>query len=370
MKFLCVSASLLTLATFSLLAADEQIDWNRARSIHEKAQRGEKLTPAEREYYDRAKAARRGGEQPKGRSGEQSKWSGHLTPLTELGTNKYKGEDGGLYGEGRNQPPELHLKAALSEAAKIKPLDAQGKPSAEGKIVLLSVGMSNTTQEYSQFKRTADADSAKARNVVIVDGAQGGQTGMIWADPKLRPWEELENRLRRAGVTAEQVQAVWMKQAESGPARLGEFPAHAKVLSEHLVTTLNHLKQKFPNLCIAYLSSRIYAGYATTPLNPEPYAYESAFSVRWVIQDQIKGEPKLNYDSARGEVKSPIVLWGPYLWADGETPNKENGLAYKREDLRDSDGTHPSDSGREKVAKALLSFFKSDPSARLWFVGP
>ena len=170
-------------------------------------------------------------------------------------------------------------------------------------------------------------------------------------------------------MTAEQVQAVWMKQAESGPARLGEFPAHAKVLSEHLVTTLNHLKQKFPNLCIAYLSSRIYAGYATTPLNPEPYAYESAFSVRWVIQDQIKGEPKLNYDSARGEVKSPIVLWGPYLWADSETPNKENGLAYKREDLRDSDGTHPSDSGRGKVAKALLNFFKSDSSARLWFVG-
>jgi hypothetical protein len=353
----------------TLFAADEPIDWNRARTIHEKAQRGEKLTSAEQEYYERAKAARRAGEQPKGRVPELTKWTGHLTPLTELGTSKYKGEDGGLYGEGRNQPPELHLKAALAEAAKIRPLDSEGKPSADGKIVLLSIGMSNTTMEYSQFKRIADADPAKARNVVIVDGAQGGQTGMIWADSKSRPWVELENRLKSAGVSDQQVQAVWMKQAEAGPARLGEFPTHARMLSEHLVSTLNHLKQKFPNLRVAYLSSRIYAGYATTQLNPEPYAYESAFAVRWVIQDQIKGEAKLNFDSARGEVKSPILLWGPYLWADGETPNKDGGLVYKREDLAERDGTHPSNSGREKVAKALLNFFKTDLTARLWFVG-
>src|SRR5437762_14039607 len=122
---------IVALLTGSLLAADEPIDWSRARTIHEKAQRGEKLTPAEQEYYQRAKDARRAGEQPKGRALEQSKWTGHLTPLTELGASKYKGEDGGLYGEGRNQPPDLHLKAALSEAAKIQPLDANGKPSSE-----------------------------------------------------------------------------------------------------------------------------------------------------------------------------------------------------------------------------------------------
>ena len=47
------------------------------------------------------------------------------------------------------------------------------------------------------------------------------------------------------------------------------------------------LKGRFPNLQLAYVSSRSYAGYATTELNPEPYAYESAFAVRWLIQDQI-----------------------------------------------------------------------------------
>ena len=38
-------------------------------------------------------------------------------------------------------------------------------------------------------------------------------------------------------------------------------------------------------------------------------AYESAFSVRWLIQEQIKGDPRLNYDPAKGAVRSPLLLW-------------------------------------------------------------
>ena len=120
---------------------------------------------------------------------------------------------------------------------------------------------------------------------------------------------------------------------------------------------------------LAYLSSRSYAGYAGTDLNPEPFAYEGAFAVRWLIQDQIAGKPELNYDAAKGEVKSPLLLWGPYLWADGETPRKADGLIYKREDLRDDDGTHPSDTGRQKVSEQLLKFLKTDPTAKSWFTG-
>ena len=88
--------------------------------------------------------------------------------------------------------------------------------------------------------------------------------------------------------------------------------------------------------------------------------------MRWLIQDQIAGKSELNFDTSKGEVKSPLLLWGPYLWADGETPRKADGLIYQREDLRDSDGTHPSDSGRQKVADQLLKFFKSDATAKMW----
>ena len=126
-----------------------------------------------------------------------------------------------------------------------------------------------------------------------------------------------------------------------------------------MVTILRKARERFPNLRIAYISSRIYAGYASTPLNPEPYAYESAFVVRWLIQDQIKGNrmPKL-----------PVLLWGPYLWADGEKGRKIDDLVWKPEDLG-PDGTHPSDSGRRKVAELLLRFVKTDPTAKVWFVG-
>jgi hypothetical protein len=351
------------------LAAQEAIDWNRAQQLHNKSQRGEKLSPEDQVYYERAKAARAKGQgqNPQGRPAAPAPWTQHLTPLTELGTGKYKGEDGGLYGGGKNEPPKAHLDAAIKEAAKIRPLDAEGNPAEDGKVVLLGVGMSNTTQEYSRFKGVADRDAAKSPRLVIVDGAQGGQTGTRWADPKTPLWAEVDNRLQRAGVSPKQVQVIWMKQAEAGPASLGEFPAHAQKLKNNLVTSLNNLKAKFPNLRIAYLSSRTYGGYATTQLNPEPFAYEGAFAMRWLIQDQIAGKAELNYDSAKGAAKSPLLLWGPYVWADGETPRKADGFLYKKEDFV-NDGTHPSESGRLKVAELLLKFMKTDATAKGWFV--
>jgi hypothetical protein len=297
-----------------------------------------------------------------------------LTPLSDLGSGKYKGHLGGLYPGGQNTPPKPHLDAALAEAGKIRPLDAEGRPSEEGKIVLISNGMSNTTQEFRAFVQKANRDPVKSSHVVIVDCAQGGMEASMWADPdkvkrrnRPSPWDVQEQRLKAAGISAKQVQVVWIKQARAQPEALGAFPKHAEVLKQDLVVVLNKLKERFPNLRLAYLSSRIYAGYARTRLNPEPYAYESAFSVRWLIEDQIAGKPALNYDPARGEVKAPLVLWGPYLWADGVKGRKSDKLVWQRDDLA-GDGTHPSDSGRDKVAKQLLRFFKSDPTARLWFV--
>lgn len=349
--------------------AGDGIDWERAQQLHRRAQAGETLSAEDQAYYEKAKAARRQGGGGHSPMPAQAPWTQHLTPLTELGTAKYKGEDGGLYGGGSNEPPKSHLEAALKEAPKIRPLDAAGKNSPEGKIGLLSVGMSNTTMEYSRFKQLADADPAKSKAVVLIDGAQGGQTALRWADPKAPLWATVDQRLAQAGLSANQIQVAWMKQAEAGPAQYGEFPKHAKQLQENLVKDLANLKEKFPNLRIVYLSSRIYAGYATTGLNPEPYAYEEAFSMRWLIQDQIGGKPELNFDTSRGAVKSPLLLWGPYLWADGETPRKADGLIYKREDLRENDGTHPTDSARQKVAELLLKFLKTDPTAKSWFVG-
>jgi hypothetical protein len=201
--------------------------------------------------------------------------------------------------------------------------------------------------------------------VTIVDCAQNGQAMAQWADPAAPAWTEADRRLQQAQVSPKQVQIAWVKLANVQPK--GELKEHGAILQRDTTTVLQSAKARFPNLRIVYLSSRIYGGFSGGNLNPEPYAYEGAFVVRWLIQDQIKGDNNLNFDPARGAVKAPLLLWGPYLWADGTTPRKKDGLTYQRSDLVE-DGTHPSESGRRKVAAMLLTFFQTDPSARAWYL--
>jgi hypothetical protein len=301
-----------------------------------------------------------GGLPPEGRT------SVGLKPLTEMtAKDDYKGEDGGLYGGGQNEPPaELQL-VSKKVTEKIKPLSADGQPAAAGLIGLISISMSNATQEFSYFKQIADKDPLKSPNVAVVDCAQGGQAMAQWVDPSARAWIEADHRLAAAKLSPNQVQVAWIKLANVAPS--GELVEHGKKLERDTQSVLHNAKARFPNLQIAYLGSRIYGGYSTGRLNPEPYAYEGAFVVRWLIQNQIKGDAELNYDAAQGPVKSPLLLWGPYLWADGTTPRQGDGLTWERTDLA-GDGTHPSQSGREKVAKMLLKFFETDTSAKTWFV--
>ena len=307
-----------------------------------------------------------------------SRTSTGLVPLTDLpADDRYKGEDGGLYGEGRNEPPEAHLKLALAVAGEVRPLDVLGQPADDGAVVMVSIGMSNTTQSFARFVELAEQDAAKSPCLRLADGAQNGRDGLDWAladywfdspaTAPWHPWTRLAARLAAVPVTPLQVQVAWIKLARKTPERLGDFPAHARVLHADYALTVLRLKRTFPNLRLAYLSSRTYAGYATTRLNPEPYAYEGAFPVRWLILDQIRGRPELNPDPARGRVQAPVLLWGPYLWADGLAPRRGDGLTWEAGDM-EADGTHPSTAGRQQVAELLLRFCHTDPTARGWYL--
>jgi hypothetical protein len=90
--------------------------------------------------------------------------------------------------------------------------------------------------------------------------------------------------------------------------------------------------------------------------------------VKWLIEKQIQGDPELNDDPARGAVKAPWMAWGPYLWADGMRA-RSDGLSYAPSDVGE-DGTHPSGAGVRKVAEQLLDLFKTDTTARTWFLRP
>lgn len=345
------------------------IDWNRARELYQREKQGGKLTPDEQAYLDRAKAIRQkqgagGGEQRP--QAPAARPSTGLPAISNKSEEKYKGQTLGFYGDGRNAPPAEHARRAAEAAAQVRPLSVDGKPDPAGKIAMMSMGMSNTTQEFSRFVQLANQDPSKSKALVIVDAAQGGQDADAWVNPQKRErvWQNAEQRLKALGVTDAQVQVVFLKQALIGPARLGEFPRHAEVLRDDIAAGLKLARERFPNLKLAYLSSRTYAGWAATGLNPEPYAYESAYSVRWVIESQMKGQDKdLAYE------KFPVILWGPYLWTDGTKGREQDKLVWEQADTA-RDGTHPSDTGRDKIGRLLLDFFKTDPTAKPWFCAP
>ena len=103
--------------------------------------------------------------------------------------------------------------------------------------------------------------------------------------------------------------------------------------------------------------------------SPEPYAYESGFATRWVVQSQVKGDAQLNFDPGRGKVRAPLVLWGPYLWARGNSPRKLDGLVWTESDVR-ADRLHPNEDGTRKTTALLLNFFKTNEGTSRWFLKP
>jgi hypothetical protein len=309
-------------------------------------------------------------------------------PLSELGAGSYKGFPGGLYPGGSNSAPAAHAAAGIARAQGIVPRDTAGTPSPSGSIVLLSIGMSNTTQEFCSgsstttsctawsFMGQAAADPAvNGTTLAIVNGARGGQDAQAWDAATDANYDSVRlNRLGPLGLTERQVQVAWVKQADAGPQdSLPSSQADAYRLETYLGNIVRALKARYPNLQLVFLSSRIYAGYATTALNPEPYAYESGFAVKWLVQaqsDQMANggtvtdvrAGDLNYDSG-----APWIGWGPYLWADGTTPRQGDGLAWQPADFA-PDGTHPSQSGQQKVGTQLLAFFKGSAFTKCWFV--
>jgi hypothetical protein len=85
-----------------------------------------------------------------------------------------------------------------------------------------------------------------------------------------------------------------------------------------------------------------------------------------VVQSQIDGDSHLNFDPNQGDVKAPLVLWGPYLWARGDVASK-NGLVWTQNDVR-PDQLHPNEQGCAKTTALLMNFFKTNEGTSNWFL--
>lgn len=286
-------------------------------------------------------------------------------PITDMNQSEfYKGMDGGLYGQWSNEVPEDHRIAAIGELATIQPLDSLGNPSPDGKIVMVSIGMSNTNGAFDAFTEISESDPDLSPELVFVNGARPGNDAIDWATDIKNSWENVDVKLAQNNVYPLQVQVAWLYLAYRNP--LEAFPVSAEKLKGYIKTILNTLKDKYPNVKIAYLTSREYAGYSEPGAsNPEPFAYESVFANRWLIEEQINGDPDLNYNPAFGEIKAPLLLWGPYTWANGTTP-RNDGLFWTRDDFS-ADGMHPSEQGYQKLGQLMHDFFKFNELSSSWF---
>jgi hypothetical protein len=292
-------------------------------------------------------------------------------PLTELGENEYvrmdgkpTGFSGGLYPNGSNLRPAGHEAAGLELSRQIQPLTVDGQvDEIKGRILFISIGMSNTASEFEAFIRLAHQKTQLNPQLVLINGALPNQIAERWANPEGIAWQELDRRITTYGYSPQQVQVAWVKLTNTGG---GDFPQKAVALEADLQVIVQHLKDKFPNLKMIFLSSRTRSYTHWRGLSPEPLAYETGFAVKWLIEKQIQGDPELNFDPKRGKVRSAFLSWGPYLWADGEKP-REDGFRWLASDLA-ADCTHPSSAGAQKIAQKLWEFFSTDTISRDWFL--
>ena len=311
-----------------------------------------------------------------------------FVPINDLGPALYLGQyQGGLYPGGSNSPPPAHFAEGRARALAIRPLDALGNPDPSGRIVLMSVGYSNATQEWCNgppvncqswtFKGRADADS-RVNHVTldIVNGAKGGEPAPNWDEPTDANYDRILNQvLTPQGLTEAQVQIIWLKLTTSGPTiSLPNSNAEAFQLVGLLADIVRTFRIRYPNIRMVFVSSRIYAGYAGYPVpmsgaHPEPYAYESGFSVKWLVQAQINQMATGAIDPLAGDLDSdtvaPFLAWGPYFWADGESP-RSDGLQYFCSDIQ-PDGLHPAQGAQSKVGQMLHEFMLTSRFATPWF---
>jgi len=320
---------------------------------------------------------------------------------------------GGLYENNSKNPPSNHDAAGKAAAAAVQPLDQNGSPSANGVIVFLGIGMSNADQEFGSFASAATASGSGVNpKVAVKDGAMGAATACYWTvaqgqtltscpDAKGVLLENQYDRVRDqvlaptgCGTTGnptclseKQVQVLWIKNAnprpgvrsQGGPALrtlcdtntsgcVNDADTDAIDYEAQLGETIRAAKSRYPNLKQVFLSTRIYAGYSTVGLSPEPYAYEYGYSAKWLIEAQIQQERGNAPDPVAGDMSlttAAWTAWGTYLWANGSTA-RSDGTTWLQSDFQ-SDGTHPNAEGTKKVVDLLMTFFQSSPYTQPWF---
>ena len=156
-----------------------------------------------------------------------------LKPLTELGTGKYHGFAGGLYPDGKNERP-AGPRGGGPGAGQGDPAARRRRQAEPDRQDRAPVGRHE--QHVAGVGRVpagcSPADDEQEPAPGVRQRCPGRHDGAAIQDPDdggpARYWGTVDERLKAAGVTRAQVQAVWIKQADAGPSE--GFPKYAKKL--------------------------------------------------------------------------------------------------------------------------------------------
>lgn len=288
-------------------------------------------------------------------------------PLNQLGTEKFHGFTGGLYAAGRNEPYGAHAAALERVSARIQPLDREGRPAADGKIVIIGIGASVCRQIFGELERTGAQAKGIHPAVVFVNGAKGGADVNKIADASY--WETAKKALAARGVAAAQVQVIWY-QTDNLRDHAAEFPARPQKLMEEFAAQTRLMKQHFPNAQLCYHSGRHTTAFIPDPKamekHSEPRPYQHGWAVKWLIEAQSAGRADLRFEGEGAVV--PLSAWATYFWTNGDDP-RADGYRWTRDEVV-KDGVHLTDSGLKRVAKELTDFWSRDAFAQRWFLAP
>lgn len=325
-------------------------------------------------------------------------------PIMDMGTSTYKSFQGGLYENETNTIPSDHLSDGIAFSSNVQRRDTNGNPSSTGKIVFVSVGESNPSAEFVNFAQAALRNSTVNNSAIsFVNGAAGGSSACRWTvafgAPPCNPngtneYDRVRDKvLAPLKLTEPQVQVAWIEVADRQPASSGNPPLCDPTMSgctntlstealhneQELGQIFQAAKTRWPNLTFAFLSSRIYGGYSTGTVSPEPYAFEYGFSTKWAIQAQINQIRTGTIDPVAGNLSysvAPWIAWAAYFWANGTNPRSDGlnwcdgqaGSPCNGEVDFLSDGEHPVGPGLTKTTNQLMNFFLSSPVTTPWFV--
>lgn len=291
-----------------------------------------------------------------------------LIPLTDLGTDTYRGVMGGLYPDGSNTRPPDYLAKCIEHAQAIQPLDHEGEFAEDGRIVMLGIGASNPGSEFQKFKEISEYFEPLNDQLSLINGSEPSVGIQEMYNVSEDYWDYVDDILTSNGLTAAQVQVIWIEEENTD---VGDttFPAAAVDLVNDYLNLLQVIHILFPNTQICYLTARAYAGYATTDAGLNnglkyPRDYMNGWALKWFIENVINNE--LGYDTNEPDAQIPLVTWGTYHWTDGSTP-REDGLFLDCDLDVGEDGLHLTGSGELKMGNLMFNYFSTDTTAKYWF---